>query len=180
MYLYGPNKMVCKASVGVDLNVGSVNDNYVNMHADHKQHNNRNIPNASRRLDVSQRLTTSDGRNWRGVCHTGTKVVVLVAQRAGKLRTFRHNYSTFKIQGSRENNKRARSIERSIYRYMRDIRTRYTIYRIALIFRGSLILRISRISNRSRNYFSENFDTSKLSHIGDVKDAHSRNYFNSR
>ena len=40
--------------------------------------------------------------------------------------------------------------------------------RIALIFRGSLIL---RVWNRSRNYFSENFDTSKLSHIGDVKDG---------
>ena len=25
--------MVCKASIGVDQNVGSVNDNYVNMHA---------------------------------------------------------------------------------------------------------------------------------------------------
>ena len=54
----------------------------------------------------------------------------------------------------------------------------YYYYRIVLIFRGSLILRISRIWNRSRNYFSENFDTSKLSHIGDVKAAHSRNYFN--
>ena len=43
--------------------------------------------------------------------------------------------------------------------------------RIALIFRGCLILRISRVWNRSRNYFSENFDTSKLSHIGDVKDG---------
>ena len=51
-------------------------------------------------------------------------------------------------------------------------------YSIVLIFRGSLILRISRIWNRSRNYFSENFDTSKLSHIDDVKAAHSRNYFN--
>ena len=39
-------------------------------------------------------------------------------------------------------------------------------------------LRISRIWSRSRNYFSENFDTSKLSHIGDVKAPHSRNYFN--
>ena len=28
-----------------------------------------------------------------------------------------------------------------------------------------------RILNRSRNYFSGNFDTSKLSHIGDVKDG---------
>ena len=35
--------MVCKASIGVDQNVGSVNDNYVNIHADHKQHNNRNV-----------------------------------------------------------------------------------------------------------------------------------------
>ena len=41
-------------------------------------------------------------------------------------------------------------------------------YCIALVFRGSLILRISRVWNHSRNYFSEYFDTSKLSHIGDV------------
>ena len=45
------------------------------------------------------------------------------------------------------------------------------VYGIALIFRGSLNLRISRVWNRSQNYFSENFDTSKLSHIGDVKDG---------
>ena len=32
-------------------------------------------------------------------------------------------------------------------------------YRVALIFRGSLISRISRIWNRSQNYFYENFDT---------------------
>ena len=38
-------------------------------------------------------------------------------------------------------------------------------YRIALIFRGSLISRILRISNHLRNYFSENFD------IGDIEDG---------
>ena len=38
-----------------------------------------------------------------------------------------------------------------------------TTYHIALIFRGSLISRISRIGNRSRNYFNENFDTTLTS-----------------
>ena len=45
------------------------------------------------------------------------------------------------------------------------------MYRIVLLICGSLIFRVLRIWNRLQNYFGENFDTLKLSHIGDVKDS---------
>ena len=40
----------------------------------------------------------------------------------------------------------------------------YWKYRVALIFCGSKVSQILRILNHSQNYFSKNFDTSKLSH----------------
>ena len=46
---------------------------------------------------------------------------------------------------------------------------------MALIFRGSLISRISRILNRSRNLFNENFDGHCTVY---EQRARSRNYFN--
>ena len=50
-----------------------------------------------------------------------------------------------------------------------------TYYRIALVFRGSLILRISRIWNRSPNLFNENLSQCALTPMGNTN---SQNLFN--